>query len=94
MTGMADVLAAHRLNSVRGFIAGEEYRCICGRRTGDHEAHQAAMLSAAGFGDLREAQAQALEDAADGWWQRGDVRDRFGPWEWLRARAAVLRGQG
>lgn len=50
---------------------------------------RAALEAAAPF-----IAAQALEEAAEGWWLRDDVQDRFGAWSWLRLRAAELRGQG
>ena len=50
---------------------------------------RAALEAAAPF-----IAAKALEEAADGWWLRDDVRDRFGAWSWLRDRAAAVRGEG
>ena len=63
---MADVLAAH-LYDLR------THSCACMEKRRNpphlgfkkHAAHQAAMLTAAGFGLVREAQAVALEEAAD-----------------------------
>ena len=103
MTGMADVLAEHSQSQ-------RNNRCACGWR-GDvskpvtdpnniyvqHLEHVAEMLSAAGFGDLREAQAQALQNAADAAEYHLDIVGNpieTEPSSWLRSRAAVLRGQG
>ena len=76
---------------------------------GTFPAHQAAALSAAGFGPVREAQAQALRDAADAlkpsgvlWWGGEGVfvaEDSYAPPtgsldHWLRARAAAAEGEG
>ena len=55
MSDMADVLVDHRLDTVLYLITDPEYLCICGKRSGSHEAHQADALSAAGFGPVREA---------------------------------------
>ena len=41
-----------------------------------------------------DAKREALEEAAQAWWMRGDVRDRFTPWSWLNDRAAAVRGEG
>ncbi len=38
----------------------------------------------------RRARAEALREAASGWWDRWDVVDRFEPWRWLNARAAEV----
>lgn len=56
----------------------------------------ANALTAAGFGDVREAKAQALEEAAA---KLDDKRLLTKPFheyypEWLRARAAAVRGEG
>jgi len=62
MSGMADVLAAHMHMN-----ASKERYCQCGAYIGDwateedFAAHQAAMLAAAGFGLMREAQAAAFD---------------------------------
>jgi hypothetical protein len=82
---------------------------------GSFAAHQAEMLSAAGCGDVREAKAVALEEAAqdfednmgvgefDEWARRDggrwthidDAWEYQGPYmDWLRARAAAVRGEG
>jgi hypothetical protein len=50
-------------------------------------AHQADALTAAGFGPVKAAQAQALRDAADGW---SDWDALEAPEDWLRARAASI----
>ena len=54
---------------------------------------RAALEAAAPF--IRaDAKSEALEEAAQAWWMRGDVRDRFTPWSWLNDRAAAVRGEG
>jgi hypothetical protein len=55
---MAEVLAAHQRQNSSS--------CLCGwaELGRSHPAHQAAALTAAGFGDVREAKAQALREAA------------------------------
>jgi hypothetical protein len=53
------------------------------------------MLTAAGFGDVAEAKAQALEEAADAWQVRMDTIGR-GSVEakgWLQGRASAVRGE-
>lgn len=55
-------------------------------------AHQAAALSAAGFGLVADAGAKALEDAAD--WLDPDATQAGTISGWLRARAAAVRGEG
>jgi hypothetical protein len=62
---MAEVLAEHQLNDTCFLISEPEYMCICGRRSTSHENHQEAMLTAAGFGLVKEAQAGALREAAE-----------------------------
>jgi len=54
--------------------------------------HVADALSAAGFGPVREAQARALRDAADGWQAYIRAMDwgTTAPIAWLRARAATI----
>ena len=47
----------------------------------------AAHLTAAGFGLVADAKREALEEAAQAWWLRDDVQDRFTPWSWLLDRA-------
>lgn len=61
---MADVLAWHKLDTAVYLVTGEEYLCICGKRSENHEVHQAAALSAAGFGMVTDAKAEALREAA------------------------------
>jgi len=53
----------------------------------------AAALSAAAPYLIREAQAQALEEAADAWWAhiRAIGLGSRAPIHWLRARAAAIR---
>ena len=78
MSGMVGVLAAHWSRSTHADSEPFVDKCDgCGAviyTWGDDPAwegieplaaHQAAMLSAAGFGLVREAQAVALEEAAD-----------------------------
>jgi len=54
----------------------------------------ARELAAAGFGLVREAQAVALEEAADGWqaYIRAMNWGTTRPIDWLRARAVTVRG--
>ena len=60
--------------------------------------HLENALTAAGFGlaaDAKaDAKADALEEAAQAWWLRDDVQDRFGAWNWLINRAAAVRDEG
>jgi len=56
--------------------------------------HVATQLTAAGFGLAADAKADALEEAAQAWWLRDDVQDRFGAWNWLINRAAAVRDEG
>jgi hypothetical protein len=104
MSGMAEVLEAH-VQSARN------QRCSCGEWRPDysaprgreifpeyrqHREHVVAMLTASGFGDVREAKAQALEEAADAWQVRmntigrGSVEAKI----FLQVRAAAVRGEG
>ena len=53
-----------------------------------------AVLEAAAPFIQADAKREALEDAAQAWWMRDDVRDRFGAWSWLLDRAAAMRGEG
>lgn len=111
MNGMAEVVAGHVMVAAYFDGVGiATVTCQCGHEsTGPevevheynddariHAVHQAAMLSAAGFGDVREAKAQALEEAADA---AEGMHDPAAPdcqeWaDWLRARAAAVRGEG
>lgn len=74
---MAEVLMAHFPNVETGYSGGRYYffcdatECAFASRIDHYGAamsafigHQADMLTAAGFGDVREARAGALEDAA------------------------------
>lgn len=54
VSDMAEVLAEHGLDMALYLITETEYVCICGKRSSDHYAHQAAALSAAGFGPVQE----------------------------------------
>ena len=63
---------------------------------GTFAAHQAIELANSGYGDVREARAGALEDAAaiagrpeNKWWAEGQNRAK-----WLRNLAAAERGEG
>jgi putative IMPACT (imprinted ancient) family translation regulator len=97
MSGMAEVLAVHGWQ-------GTPTACYCGWKIVEgfyrggtveaHAAHQASALTAAGFGDVREAKAQALEDAAD--WLEAVERPTRTASERLRAYAtqAAVRGEG
>ena len=98
MKTMAEVLEAH------GWQGMSRAACYCGwgipegyypRGTVQaHAAHQQDTLTAAGFGVVADAKREALEDAAQAWWMRDDVQDRFGAWNWLINRAAAVRGEG
>lgn len=79
MNTMAEVLAEHVILSGGGWFACSNPECEWKLRNTlrprefhasswpvrEFAAHQAAALSAAGFGPVREAQAQALRDAAE-----------------------------
>lgn len=123
MSGMAEVLAAHQKVSM-GMTSGSPDTCKCGERVypeRDHDievtlrrdvafaAHQAAMLTTAGFGPVKEAAAVALDEAADELARLPYVkpgaegRDEYerilavrrgDSDKWLRARAAAVRGEG
>lgn len=101
MSGMAEVLAGHRVSSVRvashaGLdhmpdIGVYEQRCqTCGKIDGAQSDHQAAMLTAAGFGPVKEAGAVALEEAAAEFGENQTIREGDAK-EWLRARATKIR---
>jgi hypothetical protein len=70
---MAEVLAEHY--EYNWEPDAESWECQCGHKLGEdvfrrdadpnHRAHQAAALSAAGFGPVKVAAAEALRDAAD-----------------------------
>jgi hypothetical protein len=112
MSTMAEVLAEHIPHTES--LA----HCLCGNYDAwtptSHAEHVAAILTVAGFGDVREAGARALEEAAsdfednmgvgefDEWARRDGARwnhieeswEHQGPYmDWLRARAASLRGE-
>ena len=103
MSGIAEVLAAHHHNEGIDLDRNIYSWCMCegldGWRAYDyHDAgrgayaeHVDAALTAAGFGPVKEAAAKALEDAADGW---SDWDALEAPEDWLRARAAAVRGEG
>lgn len=99
MSGMADVLAAHRNLGLafRNAESGALYDCSCRRRFNDFSEHLADALSAAGFGPVKEAGAEALEEAAYAITKPQPDYDgtpaRF-PSNWLKARAAAVRGEG
>lgn len=95
MNGMVEVLTAH-LYDLR------THSCACMEKRKNpphlgfkkHAAHQAAALSAAGFGPVREAKAEALEEAAASTpiqWDFGDGVSGVQIRPWLRSRAAELR---
>jgi hypothetical protein len=116
---MAEVLAKH---ARRGGIRNLAIHCDCGwsesiaamrSSKNSFAAHQAAALSAAGFGLVADTKAEALEEAADdfegnvGVGEFAELSTRDGnPWghveeswehqgpymDWLRNRAAALRG--
>jgi hypothetical protein len=113
MSGMAEVLAHHQYT---GVTVTDQVRvtCLCGWAEeadddGMHADHMEEVLIAAGFGDVREAKAQALEDAADelarlpyvspfgegrAEYERVLAVRRGDADKWLRARAAAVRGEG
>ncbi|QDG61226.1 hypothetical protein [Pseudarthrobacter sp. NIBRBAC000502771] len=114
---MAEVLAEHEMEN-SPVIRGEGYtRCSCGFLSkgaysrASHNRHVSDALSAAGFGLVADAKAEALEEAANDM----DGLERLSSYpeescndeenaaveaydnatnsqEWLRARAAALRG--
>jgi len=93
---MAEVIAEHQLDFVRYLVTTEEYVCICGKRSDSHPAHQAAMLTAAGFGPVKAVQAEALRDAAEAG-RDPSVKDmdayhidQADVWLWLQDRAASI----
>jgi len=112
---MAETLATHRLDVTMYIGTGQEHLCICGVRSDDHDAHQSMELANAGFGDVRDARAGALEDAADDFEDNvgitefdeqsrrdgrrwGHIEEAWGHqgayMDWLRVRAAAVRGEG
>jgi len=96
MSDMADVLREH---GIYGFN-GSEISCECRARgpwftQREYSTHLAAALTAAGFGPVQAARAEALEDAADDAWKRGydacrEGQQRHSPY---RARAVAERGE-
>lgn len=118
MSGMAEVLASHS-NLQWSFEYGGFVCVECGWQetyarphAKDAEAcarssHLASVLTAAGFGDVREAKAQALEEAADTVRNKDHRRDLHPEdrhavgWSHalnevenkLRQRAAAVRGE-
>jgi hypothetical protein len=122
MSGMAEVLAAHWSASTHTDSKPFVDKCDgCGavvRSWGDEAeayvgeylaAHQSAMLSAAGFGPVKEAGAVALEEAAAELARLPYVKPNYpdrteyerilavrrgNTDAWLRARAAAVRGEG
>lgn len=96
MKTMAEVLGVHgQLDTSKD---GERWFVSCMGCSWSEEAddpcmefaaHQEAMLTAAGFGPVKAAQAGALRDAADGW---SDWDALEAPEDWLRARAAAVEG--
>lgn len=81
---MAEVLVEHQRHNASS--------CLCGwaKLGHSHPEHQAAALTAAGFGDVKDAAAKALEDAADDADALGIEAIRPAS---LRARAAAVRGE-
>lgn len=86
---IAAVLAAHRKEMGHRDL---RVHCICGWSSGElstymqYAAHQTAMLEPV----IREAQAEALEEAADAW--HALIREsRSMVWNWLYARANGIR---
>lgn len=89
---MAEVLAEHQFmyHSFNGVTQKRYLACSCGALplAGDHPTHLAVALSAAGFGLVADAKAEALEEAADDYRHYETPNARL----YLRARAAALRG--
>ncbi|MET4059972.1 hypothetical protein ABIB35_001517 [Arthrobacter sp. UYP6] len=69
-TDMISVIALHRMD-VR-ITPGYEFHCSCGEPITDHPAHLAEKLAKAGYGNVQEAKAEALTDAAD-WLVNGEA---------------------
>jgi hypothetical protein len=91
---MAEVLAEHYID-ITQTSPDNIGRCVCGY-TADPmnvswDEHLAETLSAAGFGLVADAKAEALEEAADEAETLGIVV--INPSS-LRARAATVRGEG
>lgn len=73
MSGMAAVLAAHVVIT-DGLYEPTGWCATCGNLAdGDQEEHQAFALSVAGFGDVTEARARALREAAERFKTRSDT---------------------
>lgn len=94
MSRLEEVLAKHQFvyHSFNGVEQRTYLKCSCGAMplSGDFPIHLAEYLTAAGVGDVREAKAQALEEAADGLGIDSDVSGTTIR-SWLRARAFVIR---
>ena len=116
---MADIIAAHWVYDRGTFKEGETYwNCRCGElqyvKTGptgidaDHAAHVAEELAKAGYGNVQEAKAKALTEAADelarlpyaapgapgrAEYERGLAVRRGESDRWLRARATILTAE-
>lgn len=95
MSDMADVLAEHEDCA---FSASGILVCVCGVALEPQEvledlsnlaAHQAAMLTAAGFGPVREAQAEAWEEGVQAGHDGMIGKFHKNPY---RARAVTVRG--
>lgn len=94
---IAEVLAGH---GTLTYKFGGEVLCECGESLGsyrkdqfpqvckDRAAHQAAMLAPI----IRDAQAEALKDAADALGKQKNGTDGFFAW-WLTQRAAQMRAE-
>ena len=67
--GMADVIAAHQPRYLMPGDGEDSMECECGAWRGDvvedHAAHVAEELAKAGYGNVQEAKATALNLAAD-----------------------------
>lgn len=97
---MAEVLIEHQRHNASS--------CLCGwaKLGRSHPEHQADALTAAGFGDVRESAAGALESAGEDLDLPGSDATGYYAYEqesgyreaerhaesWLRARAAAVRG--
>lgn len=102
MSGMAEVLTEHGFHMILPVDLDDvngawQVECNCNSEPiqgssfmaaeAAFAAHQAAMLTAAGFGSVSEARTVAYEDAAE---NCGDLRTAA----WIRFHAAGVRPEG
>jgi hypothetical protein len=104
--GIAELLAKHRIASSLDCTCGAVFHEVDSSDDvfpecyeSDFEAHQAEVLAANGYGNVRESRAAALEDAADEFSARlpdgtgnGRAYNSYRVAEILRARAVTERG--